>query len=155
MASNSFISRIGEDFSRRPVPYLIGGIVVIGASLYIIKKFGAKISQKATTLADEIKLSSEGQKLSYPLTTYKTLADALEQAGTAWFGTDEKAIYGVFEKMKNDLDIVQLFKAFGMRRLEFSFTQANLGGFLASELSADEIQNVNKILASKGIKYRF
>lgn len=155
MSKNSFISAIGQDFQRRPIPYLVGSVVVMAAGIYLFKKFGRGLTTKAQTIADELKLAAEGQKLSYPLTTYVTLADALESAGTTWFGTDEKSIYAIFEKMKNDLDIVQLFKAFGMRRLEYSFTEANLGGFLSSELDADEIKVVNKILEKKGIKYRF
>ncbi len=88
---------------------------------------------------------------------YKGYADSIYAARSAnnIFGTDEDAIYSVFKKMNNDLDVAKLITAFGQRRLSFSLNSANLGGFLTDELDATELGIVNSGLRSKGIKYQF
>jgi hypothetical protein len=57
--------------------------------------------------------------------------------------------------MKNDTDVAKLIIAFGKRRIEFSFMDGTLAEFLTSELDSTEIKQVNKILSSKGINYKF
>lgn len=155
----AFIQKLGKSIEQHPLAWLIG-TAATGIGVYFIwNKFGKAVKNSIAVNTDESALKSEGQKLSYPLTNYQNFADKIYQAGMNWSitegFTDEEAMYDVFRQMKNDLDIVQLFKAFGMRRAEFSFQDVNLGGFLQSELDPDEIQVVNKILTSKGIKYRF
>ena len=48
-----------------------------------------------------------------------------------------------------------LIEAFGSRRKGFSFTDANLGGWLADELNQEELNALNNILARRKIKYRY
>ena len=71
------------------------------------------------------------------------------------WGTDEQAIYDVFNQMKTNLDVALLIKAFGKRRLEFSTQDMELGGHLSNDLDSSEISKLNDILSSKGITYRF
>lgn len=105
---------------------------------------------------DQARLAKEGQKPSYLDSQYKIFADAIYSAGfDVIFGSDEDAIYNVFNKMNNDLDVNKLIVAFGARRIEFSTRVEGLSQFLRSELSDSEISNINKILGTKGIKYRF
>ena len=57
--------------------------------------------------------------------------------------------------MKNNIDVANLIKAFGKRRLEFSTQDLELGAHLSNDLDSSEIAKVNSILASKNITYRF
>ncbi len=57
--------------------------------------------------------------------------------------------------MKNNIDVANLIKAFGKRRLEFSTQDLELGAHLSNDLDSAEIAKVNSILASKNITYRF
>jgi len=57
--------------------------------------------------------------------------------------------------MQNNLDVAQLIKAFGKRRLEFSTTMAELGAHLTEDLDTSELNKLNSILAAKNITYRF
>jgi hypothetical protein len=95
-------------------------------------------------------------KPSFVDSQYKIFADAIYSAGfDVLFGTDEDAIYAVFKRMNNDLDVNKLIVAFGSRRIEFSTRTDSLGGFLQSELNTKELGIINKILQDKNIKYRF
>jgi len=110
------------------------------------------------TIADAEKESKEISKTQYPTfspTQYQLFADKIYMAGVSWFGTDEEAIYNVFRAMKNDLDILELIKAFGTKRLEFTTVQGNLSQFLYSEFGNKEIGQLNNILQTAAIKYRF
>ena len=86
---------------------------------------------------------------------YTQFADQIYAAVLTVFGTDEAAIYSVFNKMQNNLDVAQLIKAFGKRRLEFSTTMAELGAHLTEDLDTSELNKLNSILAAKNITYRF
>lgn len=110
---------------------------------------------KESTDKDEKKLNDQGITASYPETTYKQLADKLDIAMTAFFGTDEEAIYNVFRQIKNDLDLVKLIEAFGIRRLEFNIRWGNLGAWLQADLNNQEMAKVNSILAANGVSGRF
>lgn len=151
--------KVSESFSQLPAwaKGVVGVIIVGGAAFLTYKLYkgiqGAK--SKIDVRRDENKLKSEGQKQSYPNTAYKNFADKIYQAGFVFGGTDEDAIYDVFKQMKNDLDVVLLVKAFGQRRVEFSLQDAELGGFLTSELNSSEITKINEILNNNGITYRF
>lgn len=101
------------------------------------------------------KLREQGVQPTYTDVSYSAMADAVEQAAFYIGGTDEDTIFSVMDKMKNDLDIVKLFEAFGSRRMEFSLQSANLGGFLRSELNREEMRKLNAMLAAKGIKTQF
>lgn len=138
--------------------YFVYGAVGIGAYLLykgIRKALGLSTAVDAAK-KDQADLVKAGQKASYIDSQYKLFADAIYSAGfDVLFGTDEDAIYAVFNKMNNDLDVNKLIIAFGARRIEFSTRVEGLAQFLTSELDASEIANINKILGSKNINYRF
>jgi hypothetical protein len=51
-------------------------------------------------------------------------------------------------ELNNDLDLTLLTEAFGEKRKSFSFSDTNLNGWIADELSGDgEIAALNNILA--------
>ena len=138
--------------------YFIYGAVGVGAYLLYQgakKLLGFNTSVEAAK-SDQAKLIQQGQKASYLDSQYKVFADAIYSAGfDVLFGTDEDAIYSVFNKMNNDLDVNKLIVAFGARRIEFSTRVESLAQFLRSELDDREIEQINKILSTKNIKYRF
>ena len=84
-------------------------------------------------------------------------------------GTDNKAIYAQFDKVKNQADMLLFVEVFGLRkkvRCPFtddpreSFFSADtppmsLSAMINSELSASEIAIVNNKLQAKGISYTF
>ncbi len=143
---------IQESIFSKPLTWAI----IAGAALY----FGSKLFKKdpaAEAKKDERELESEGETATYMDQQYKGFADSIYSARIAnnLLGTDEDVIYSVFKKMKNNLDVAKLITAFGSRRLSYSFTSGNLGGFLNDELDQDELNIINTDLRSKGIKYQF
>ncbi len=145
---------------RNELPGWAKGVLALGATVvtvgtaYGINKYLQKDRTTEGDIKEEIK---NGEQPSYSNTNYQTLADALYAArqGNHIFGTDEDTFYNVFNQMKNKLDVLKLSEAFGNRRLSVSLQDGNLGGFIADELNADEIDSINKILSNKSIDYRF
>ena len=138
---------------------------VIGGAVYVIVKATKKGNGNSTSLPDvqsDIKdLQSKGQVASYGKGQYDLFANKLKQAFYS-YGTDEAAVYGVFGQMKNDLDVAELIKSFGIWKVECSFWRpfdtcgdGDLAAWITSELDSDEVKQVNTLLANKGIKYQF
>jgi hypothetical protein len=133
-------------------------LTIIGLGAYAIYKVGSAIGKKLTlSNADkDIRDAKQaGQTASYSAATYSQLADKIYTAVMYTWGTDEQAIYDVFNLMKNNIDVANLIKAFGKRRVEFSTQDQELGAHLSNDLDSAEIAKVNSILASKNITYRF
>lgn len=137
---------------KNVLPLAAGAAAVVAAFLLFRKKPGADTITDAQKESQQL---AKVQKPTYGPTQYQLYADKIYSAGVTWFGTDENAIYSVFQSLYNDLDVLELIKAFGTRRLEFTTVWGNLQQFLSSELNASEITKVNTILMAKGIKYRF
>lgn len=133
-------------------------ITILGIGAYALYKLGSAIGKKITlgSADKDIKEAEKaGQTASYSLATYGQLADKIYAAVMYTWGTDEQAIYDVFNLMKNNIDVANLVKAFGKRRLEFSTQTAELGAHLSNDLNSAEISKINNILASKNITFRF
>ena len=144
-------------------PLIVAGSLVGGYFLYKVIK-NRKPTQAATMANDEAIAKAKGQALSYTQTTYVNLANSIFNA---WFQNfnifnpvDERQILSVMAKMKNDLDILQLTRAFGKRRAPIPFgsfltSDLSLGEWLREGLYDSEIQAVNNVLKSKGITAQF
>lgn len=140
-------------------------IIIVLLIVWIVYKFvkttgfktGDEREKEQEIQKDKDLFVQQGQKPSYPRTWYRSAADKLYAcgAGQRVGGTDESCIYAVFVSLNNDLDLVLLTDAFGERRKGFSLTDANLGGWLADELDAEELRALNNILAKRKIKYRY
>ena len=133
-------------------------LTIIGLGGYALYKLGAAIAKRLTldnANKDIIDAKKSGQVASYPTGTYSQLADKIYSAVMYTWGTDEQAIYDVFNQMKNNLDVALLIKAFGKRRVEFSTLDQELGAHLSNDLDSTEINKINNILSSKGINYKF
>lgn len=155
------MSKSGNIIQSAP-PWAKGVLIVAGTAVtvfvgYQIYKKIKSLKESKDARTDEKYFEKQGQTASYPLSNYKQFADAIYAArhGNNVLGTDEDSIYNIISKMKNDIDILNLINAFGMKRKSFSLEDANLGGYLTDELDAKELDKVNGILASNNIKYRF
>jgi hypothetical protein len=143
---------------------IIGGIGIVGYNIYktIQKKQNQKDQKKELDNANNtvVNLTKAGQKPSLDSFKLAQLANQIHSALNG-YGSDESAVYRVFLQVKNDLDVVNLTKAYGIRKLSSgnwnpaTDFEGTLGQSLTEELSAKEIEALNMILAKKGIKYRF
>jgi hypothetical protein len=133
-------------------------IVVIGIIAFVVykfyKDFKPKTKEQRDLETDQDTFVQQGQKPSFPRSQYKAFADTIQQENLSW-DTDEKKIYNIFKQMKNDLDITLLVEAFGNRRPQFTLNDVALVPFLNEDLNKSEIEEINKILIAKNIKFRF
>lgn len=68
-----------------------------------------------------------------------------------WFGlgTDEDAVYNVFNQLNNTADVYKLIQVFGTK------DGKTLDAWIRSEFSRSELKKLNSILSNKGIYYQF
>lgn len=116
-------------------------------------------------------LASQGIHPSYVSSQYNTFADALRQAMDGC-GTDEQAIYNIMSKMKNDADVLSLISAFAVRYYTPCAASqpvssiinlfkggtgygGSIGDWFGYELTAGEMNKMNGILSTNGIRYQF
>lgn len=142
------------DTENKYVKYgLIAGGLYVG---YKLIQFFVGSANSIAAATNEVKtLTAKGVKPTYPDSNYTQWASSIVSAGFNTLGTNEQAIYAVFKKMMNDLDVAKLIVAFGNQRVEFSFQTVPLGAWLSSELDSSEMAVINKILSDKKIKYQF
>jgi len=154
-------------YSQLP-PWAKGLVVIVflGIAVYliiIISKYFKKLNQNKQFNQDYDEFCGN-VKPSFPATTYTNLADKIYEAGCPYVGcvgTDEEAIYDAFKQLNTDCDAILLDKAFGTRDprggfcIPFTTCDVRLGQWLMTELSADSIEEINKILTSKGLTTRF
>lgn len=147
---------------------IIAIIVLVFLIIFWIRKAMKKSTLNANFNQDYQTLTQEsGQKPTYLATNYQTFADKIYAAGCYGlfcYGTDEEAMYDVFRQMKNDLDVLLLVKAFGLREERGGICipipgtgecAIPLGEWLATELSADGIKEINDILKKNGLTFTF
>jgi hypothetical protein len=117
-------------------------------------------SELPSNISSDIKEQAKKTPLSYPLSVYDTYAQDLYGAMYR-FGTEESTIFRIMGYMKNDADVLQLIKAFGVRKAgagQMFAGNGTLNEFFSDELDSTDIGIINKTLASKNnptIKYRF
>jgi hypothetical protein len=146
---------------------IIIGTAGIGYLTYrIIKKTKENRAQKKSEKEREAeyKQFSTKEKLSYTATSYQNLAKRIYNAYDQNFGVynslfdsvNEKEIYAVFDKLKNNLDYLELKKAFGVKPIPTAFFRlvtdpVDMETWLTNALSTSERAQLNKILKTKGI----
>lgn len=145
------------------VPLIITGVAIVG---YLGYKYYRKKNptDESSLTADEKKAKAKGQALSYTLTSYQGLANTIFNS---WYQTynpfnsvDETVVLSVMSKMNNDLDVLQLIRAFGKRRAPVNFLSlltpdVTLGEWLSIGLEPKELTVINELLAKKGISFQF
>jgi len=150
--------------AQQVMPWLLTAAAGYAVVKVLDKFFGKSAHDKGLeetdkTVKNEIKNEqNKGTRASYSDAQFKTLADTLEDA-MAGPGTDENKIYQAMVMMKNNLDILKLVDAFGIRNYWITSrllgTNKNLGQWLRSDLSPDEIYQANLLLANNGVHYQF
>lgn len=145
------------------VPLIITGVALAG---YLGYKYYRKKNptNESSLTADEKAAKAKGQSLSYTLTTYQGLANTIFNA---WFqrynpfnAVDETIVLSVMNKLKNDLDVLQLIRAFGKRRSPVNFLSilvpdVTLPEWLSIGLEPAELKAINDVLGKKGISFQF
>ena len=145
------------------VPLIITGVAIAG---YLGYKWYRKKNptDESSLSADEKAAKAKGQALSYTLTSYQGLANTIYNA---WFqrfnpfnAVDETIVLSAMDKLKNDLDVLQLIRAFGKRRSPVNFASllvpdVTLPEWLSIGLEPNELKAVNDVLAKKGISFKF
>jgi hypothetical protein len=117
-------------------------------------------SELPANISTDIKEQAKKTPLSYPLSVYETYAQDLYGAMYR-LGTEEDTIFRIMGYMKNDADVLQLIKAFGVRKAgagQMFAGNGTLNEFFSDELDSTDIGIINKTLAAKknpSIKYRF
>lgn len=147
------------------------GVAVIGmgAAIYLLydtiskrikeQRYLKDAKRTLDDVSDELKkLTSQGMRPSYSDSQYKIWADV---AYTCYAGWGTCSGDTIFVNMKNDSDVLKLIEAFGVRTIPSgrfnpaSDFRGTLPQVVRDELNIFEIQRLNNILASKGIKYKF
>jgi hypothetical protein len=162
----------------KDLPSIAKGIVVVGALgiAYIVgrrvyKELFPSEQEKANKqltkdIANEIEvLNKQGVKPTFPDSTYFTMANTIYESMRYAVGDDYGTVESTMKKMKNDLDVAKLIKAFGKKQDYFfgipegqpkdliSFVQSELGNDYGG-LTNYRIRNIQKDWNSKGITYK-
>ena len=166
----------------KDLPSWAKGIVVVGGiaivyftSKSIIKRLraSASLKQAKATIEDSIveskNLQHQGMRMSYSPSQYKSWADGLQKQfdgcdgisdniiGVGW-SKSGSYVSSIFGKLKNDVDWLELVKAYGIRTYDQcgwgtgDFT-GNLNQAITDELDGRERIALNTMLSKQGIKY--
>jgi hypothetical protein len=146
---------------------IIIGTAGIGYLTYrIIKKTKENRAKKKSEKEREAeyKQFSTKEKVSYTATSYQNMAKRIYNAYDQNFGVynslfdsvNEKEIYAVFGLLKNNLDYLELKKAFGVKPIPTAFFRlvtdpVDMETWLTNALSTSEQAQLNKIMKTKGI----
>lgn len=131
---------------------VVAVIVVIFMVLRSGKNYIQKMGEWADNQGEKAALGASGVKASFSKSEYNTFANQLENA-MAGSGTDENTIFKIFNKMENDLDILNLETAFGLRSSWGS--NYDLSEWLRGDLGTTDMNKLNQILSGKGITKQF
>ncbi len=137
------------------LPYILGGGALLAIYLIFFKKDKAEVMEE-NALEEE----ASGGSTTYPDSQFYAWANRLEQSMFD-VGTDEDAIIEIFSALRNNSDFIKLKQAFGIRNYTGGFVPGflsddlSLDGWIAQELDASEINEINTILSNNGITYRF
>lgn len=153
---------------------IVAGVAVGGFLLYQEwkkNKEKAEANQAANVAAQHLRdLAAAGVVPTHDASQLEIFSQQLVEAMSGC-GTDEDSIHRVFKQLSNDADVAALIVQFGVRYYQhcawtspiaFSIWEVNdqaYGGGLPTwfgyDLSDSDIEDINDILTSKGITYKF
>lgn len=162
MSKNQTIKNLAEYWRKLgPAGQIILVVLVALAVWYFKKRLTAVKDVKERQIEQKAELQvyeEQGIMPSYTQKTYQDAAALLFKA-MAGPGTDEETLYKIFTRMKNDRDIMELERAFGLRKSPWSaspFTSpTDLKDWIQSDLSSEDLQQLNAQLSRQGITKRF
>jgi len=148
---------------------VISTAAVVGGGYLVyklIKLAGDRPDPAQKALEAESKNYSKSQQLTYPVSNYAGFADqifaAFQNTVNPFDVVDEQDVFDVYAKMKNDLDVNQLTKSFGKRRVPtavpfvgLALPDVDLYTWIGEALTATEKNKLNASLTAKGIKYQY
>lgn len=155
MAKSRNFNRTVDQFIEDP-KRVIALVIIIVVLVVLLAVFWNKIKQLVNGLTGKVQANVElnqyqaesGESLTLSNADYNRLADKLYKA-VKGLGTDETAIYAVFNALTNKADLLKLIAVFGTK------DDMTLVQWLYDDLNSREIGKVNSILANKGIDYAF
>ena len=130
-------------------------VVVIGAGIFLIKKMFVRNADGTSTIVAPSLKNTSINKSNLTIST----SDAGIFANTLYgamldFGTDEKTIYSIMDKINSKDDMLLVIKSFGMKqylwgtRAGIIVQNYNLLGWLKFELSTSELDKIKPKLIS-------
>lgn len=142
----------------------IGGVAALGFAIYrgVKKRLSlAGAFDEKRKVKDELKnLGEKGIKPTLTEAEYAAMANQLV-ASFDGYGSKVSEIYKVFDKLKNDADVMKLIDSYGIREIssgrfnpEPNF-KGTLAGAITEEMAGQEIAFANSVLKKKGIKITF
>jgi hypothetical protein len=126
---------------------IIVGVIILSVVVWKIKTRFRAWKSAQENKAEQQALAAQGVTLSFPPNEYVGFANKLYNAMDGW-GTDEDAILEVYEKLRNDLDFLELEAAFGSKD---GYT---LQEWLEGDLSQYYFDKINGMLQSQGVTKR-
>jgi len=156
---------------------IVGGLLAIGLTIRgVIKRIRSKADLekdlKQSKFADkELQdLINSGIKPTLSDSEVQGIIEGLVEAMNGC-GTDEAMIYSKFKQLNNEADVKKLISMWGVQyyrpceasspisysRWLFNYKAygGDISAWLGYDLTKSEVENINKILGSKGIKHRF
>lgn len=152
----------------------VAGVALLSYSLY--RSFKKSQDEKDANTAAQLanaelqQLAQQGIRPTLSALDFENMAQTVVTAVDGC-GTDEDAIYSVFNRLRNDADIRQFISTFGIRYtqpcaatqpISYALWLADdksfggpLGVFLRYDLGDSEIAQINNIMRSKGINFQF
>ena len=155
--------KTAETIKKYKTPLMIAGVALVGYTFYRVYRKRNPTDASALT-QDEKDARAKGQALSYTLSSYQGAADTIFNAWFQRFNplhpVDETIVLSVINKMKNDLDVIQLIRAFGKRRSPVNFLSlltpnVSLPEWINIGLTEPQIAAINTVMSKKGISYKF
>lgn len=162
----------------KDLPPWAKGVVVVGGGLvvYLVGSrvyravFPTEAQRKNRALERNVdseisKLQGNGQRPTFADSNYNTFANTIYNSMRFAIGDDYATVESTMKRMKNDLDVAKLIKAFGTRQDYafgipvgspmdlFTYVQKELGNDFAG-LTNYRVRRINEDWAKKGIKYK-
>ena len=154
------------------------GVVVVGGALvvYLVGSrvyravFPTDAQRKNRELEKNIdseisKMQGNGKKASFSDSNYNTFANTIYNSMRFAVGDDYATVESTLKRMKNDLDVAKLIKAFGLKQDYFfglpagdkmdlfTFVQKELGNEYGG-LTNYRVKKINEDWTKKGITYQ-
>ena len=162
----------------KDLPPWAKGVVVVGGAV-VVYLIGSKVyravfpteAQKKNrelekNIDSEIsKMQNNGEKASFSDSNYNTFANTIYNSMRFAIGDDYGTVESTLKRMKNDLDVAKLIKAFGLKqdfffglpagdKMDlFTFVQKELGNEYGG-LTNYRVKRINEDWSKKGILYQ-
>ena len=162
----------------KDLPPWAKGVVVVGGAVvvYLVGSrvyravFPTEAQRKNRELEKNIdseisKLQGNGKKASYSDSNYNTFANTIYNSMRFAVGDDYSTVESTLKRMKNDLDVAKLVKAFGVKQDYFfglptgdkmdlfTYIQKELGNEYGG-LTNYRVKRINEDWSKKGISYQ-